>query len=152
MYLCALLYIAVSACLHGGLVWYSLVLSPALRSSQLKWSGFQKEQTANLSAPGFLKMQDYVSVTIHLVRFRLTDKSQDPGAGKVGHHPFRVYWSLRRYAHVPIQHVLFERWILEAGCQKPVQACSCGNVSVASSQTPMTFSLSYLETQSIQSA
>ena len=95
MYLCALLYIAVSACLHGDKVWYSFVLSPALRSSQLKWSGFRKEQTANLSAPGFLKLQDYVSVTIHLSRFRLTDMSQDPGARKVGHHPFRVYWSLR---------------------------------------------------------
>ena len=43
----------------------------------------------------FLKMQDYVSVTIHLLRFRLTDMSQDSGVGKVGHHSFRVYWSLR---------------------------------------------------------
>ena len=40
-------------------------------------------------------MQHYVSVTIHLLRFRLTNMSQDSGAGKVGHRSFRVYWSLR---------------------------------------------------------
>ena len=77
--LCALLYIAVSACLHGDMVWYSFVMSPALRRSQLKWSGSRKEQTANQSAPGFpeeagLRLGDHPSSTIPSHRY-------DPGFG-----------------------------------------------------------------------
>ena len=90
---CALLYIAVSACLHGDMVWYSFVQRFEGRNLSGRAPGKNK-QRINLRLV-FLQMQDYVSVTIHLLRFRLTDMSQDSGAGEVGHHSFRVYWSLR---------------------------------------------------------
>ena len=42
-------------CTLLSLLVYSFVLSPALRRSQLKWSGSRKEQPANQSAPCFLE-------------------------------------------------------------------------------------------------
>ena len=147
--LCALLYVAFSACL------YIFVLSPALRRSQLKWSGSRKEQTANQSAPGLLedaglRLGDHPSLMIPSHRY-------EPGFGSLQSWASFVSCLLV----VTVGMLSFPSstsyssdgsWKLVIKVKSPARSYSGGNVSVANSKTSMTLSLSYPETRSIQSA
>ena len=137
--------------------WSGTVLSCLPRFEDRNSSGRAswKEQTANQSAPGFLEdLQDYVSVTIHLLRFRLTDMSQDSGAGKVGHHPFRVYWSLRSVCSRSQSSTSYSSdgsWELGVKVKSPFRHIPVGTFPLQTQRLRWTSSLSYPVTRSIQS-